>query len=93
MLRQSFKTTITVLKWAASNAQQKVSSSWFPNVKVVTSKAKWSGFLFLAEEASPAIKWSFMSHQMARNSVPSQELSLLPNLSLKRNKEKQEEGG
>ena len=72
-----------VFKFSAASIVQDKPCSWFPNLKG-TWKAKWS-FLFLAD-ASATIKWGFMSHQMARNSGPGQELSLRTKLSKERSK-------
>ena len=55
------------------------------NLKVEDLKRS---FLFLAGDACAAIKWGFMSHPMARNSLPGcSELSLYTKLAREREKE------
>ena len=50
-------------------------------------------FLFLAGDACAAIKWGFMSHPMARNSLPGcSELSLYTKLAREREEERKKEG-
>ena len=59
------------------------------NLKVEDLKRS---FLFLAGDACAAIKWGFMSHPMARNSLPGcSELSLYTKLAREREKERKKE--